>query len=103
MDYLEMDVPPSTCVEPQPAPRRGRGYLDDPDVRLMLLARDGDSAAFAQLQARYVPGVLGYFGRVFRARAAAEDLPQDVFLRLYRSRGSYQPRARFSTWVFHVT
>src|SRR4051794_7020145 len=102
MDYLEMEMSPSTCLEPQPA-RRGRGYQDDPDVRLMLLARGGDAAAFAQLQARYTPRVLGYFCRVLRDRAAAEDLTQDVFLRLYRSRASYQPRARFSTWVFHVT
>jgi RNA polymerase sigma-70 factor (ECF subfamily) len=105
MDYLELDVPPSTCLEPPPTPtpRRGRGYLDDPDVRLMLLVRGGDDGAFAQLQARYLPRVLGYFCRVLRDRSAAEDLSQDVFLRLYRSRASYQPRARFSTWVFHVT
>src|SRR5262249_54077616 len=45
----------------------------------------------------------GYFCRQLRDRDEAEDLTQEVFLRLYRSRLRYQPRARFATWIFHIT
>src|SRR3954453_14367536 len=78
-------------------------WEDDPDVRLILRGREGDEGAFAELQGRYAPRVFGYFCRLLRDRAEAEDLTQDVFLRLYRSRLRYQPRARFATWIFHIT
>lgn len=82
---------------------RVRAYLEDPDVQLMLRVQAGDAFAFAELQGRYTPRVFGYFCRLLRDRAEAEDLTQDVFLRLYRSRLRYQPRARFATWIFHIT
>jgi RNA polymerase sigma-70 factor (ECF subfamily) len=82
---------------------RGSPWDDDPDVALMQRVQAGDAHAFAQLQERYSPRVLGYFCRQLRDRAEAEDLTQEVFLRLYRSRQRYQPRARFATWIFHIT
>jgi RNA polymerase sigma-70 factor (ECF subfamily) len=78
-------------------------WADDPEVQLMLRVQEGDQEAFAELQHRYMPRVLGYFYRQVRDRSEAEDLTQDVFLRLYRSRKSYKPRARFGTWLFHIT
>jgi RNA polymerase sigma-70 factor (ECF subfamily) len=63
----------------------------------------GDQEAFSQLQARYASRVFGFFCRQLRDRGEAEDLTQEVFLRLYRSRLRYQPRARFATWIFHIT
>lgn len=78
-------------------------WRKDPEVRLMLRVRDGDGTAFAELEARYRDRVLGWFCRRLGDRSEAEDLTQDVFLRLYRARASYQPRARFATWVFHIT
>src|SRR5262249_55216826 len=84
---------------PHPAPARWR---DDPEVVLMLRVADGDEAAFAELTERYTPRVFGHFCRQFGDRAEAEDLTQEVFLRLYRSRARYQPKARFGTWVFHI-
>jgi RNA polymerase sigma-70 factor (ECF subfamily) len=78
-------------------------WRDDPEVRLMQRVRAGDDDAFAQLQARYSSRVFGYFCRQLRDRADAEDLTQEVFLRLYRSRLRYEPRARFATWIFHIT
>jgi RNA polymerase sigma-70 factor (ECF subfamily) len=69
----------------------------------MLRVAEGDDAAFADLTRRFTPRVFGYFCRQLRDRAEAEDLTQEVFLRLYRSRARYQPRARFGTWVFHIT
>ena len=63
---------------------------------------DGDAEAFGQLVRAYSRRVVGYFCRQIGDRAEAEDLAQDVFLRLYRSRARYQPKARFGTWVFHI-
>jgi RNA polymerase sigma-70 factor (ECF subfamily) len=76
---------------------------DDPEVVLMLRVRRGDTEAFQRLLERYRTRV---FGRLFRQvgdREEAEDLTQDVFLRLYRYRRRYQPRAKFATWLFHIT
>ncbi len=78
-------------------------WLGDPDVVLMLRARDGDDAAFAELVEGYGSRVFGSLLRQTGDRLDAEDLTQEVFLRLYRYRDRYQPRAGFSTWVFHVT
>jgi RNA polymerase sigma-70 factor (ECF subfamily) len=96
-------VMPSPCRPAAADACSGGRWLDDPDVRLMMQVRDGDTAAFADLSERYGPRVLGYFCRQVRDRAEAEDLTQEVFLRLYRARKRYQPRARFATWVFHIT
>src|SRR5262245_15753023 len=78
-------------------------WEDDPDVRLMQRVQAGDEDAFVELQRRYAPQVFGYFCRQLRARDEAEDLTQDVSLRLYPARLRYQPRARFATWIFHIT
>lgn len=78
-------------------------WLDDPDVRLMLRVRDGDGDAFGQLTDRYSARIFGFFCRRLGDRQEAEDLTQEVLLRLFRARQRYQPRARFSTWVFHIT
>jgi RNA polymerase sigma-70 factor, ECF subfamily len=76
---------------------------EDPDVRLMLRVREDDQEAFAELLARYGSRIFGHFFRVLGDRQDAEDLTQEVFLRVYRSRKRYQPRARFATWLFHIT
>jgi RNA polymerase sigma-70 factor (ECF subfamily) len=68
----------------------------------MLRVRDGDSNSFADLVQRYGRRVLGYFRRHLIDRTEAEDLTQEVFLRLYRYRERYKPRAQFSTWVFFI-
>jgi RNA polymerase sigma-70 factor (ECF subfamily) len=77
--------------------------LDDPDVRLMLRVRDDDAGAFAELLARYGSRIFGHFFRMLGDRQDAEDLTQEVFLRVFRSRKRYQPRARFATWLYHIT
>lgn len=77
-------------------------WCADPDVRMMLRVKGGDGDAFAALQGRYAPQVFGYFCKQIRDRGEAEDLTQEVFLRLYRSRLTYQPRATFATWIFHI-
>jgi RNA polymerase sigma-70 factor, ECF subfamily len=83
-----------------PAPRV---VHDDPEVALMLEVQRGDPGAFPQLVERYWTRVFGVFFRRLGDREEAEDLTQDVFLRLYRSRTRYEPRAKFATWLFHIT
>jgi RNA polymerase sigma-70 factor (ECF subfamily) len=92
-----------TLVKSRPLRRRpSPGRTDDPEVVLMLRVQDGDTAAFAELVRRYRSRVLGRFCRWLGDRSEAEDLTQDVFLRVYRYRDRYQPRAKFATWLFHI-
>ncbi len=89
--------PPKT----KPAPRRCP--CADPDAELMLRVQRDESGAFAELTQRFGGRIFAQLFRMIPDRQEAEDLTQDVFLRLYRSRRRYQPRAKFSTWLFHVT
>ena len=75
-------------------------YLDDPEVVLMLRVQNDDAAAFAELLQRHWSYVFGRCYRQLRDRQDAEDLAQEVFLRVYRGRKAYRPRAKFSTWLF---
>lgn len=77
-------------------------YLRDPDVLLMLRVQGGDHAAFVQLVDAYQSRLLGLMTHMVSDRTAAEDLVQETFLRVYRARDRYEPRARFSTWLFHI-
>ncbi len=74
----------------------------DPDVQLMLRAQRDEPGAFAAVVAAYWSRVFGRFVRQFGDRQEAEDLAQDVFLRLYRSRQRYRPQAKLATWVFFI-
>jgi RNA polymerase sigma-70 factor (ECF subfamily) len=74
----------------------------DEDVRLMLAFRDGDSTAFDVLFRRWAGAVLRYLERMVRDRAVAEELVQEVFLRVHRARDRYAPRAKFSTWLYTI-
>jgi RNA polymerase sigma-70 factor (ECF subfamily) len=76
--------------------------LHDPDVRLMLQVRDGDAAAFEELMLRYQNRLLTVLEHLVGSREQAEDLTQEVFLRVYRARKRYQPGAKFSTWLFTI-
>jgi RNA polymerase sigma-70 factor (ECF subfamily) len=77
-------------------------YLRDPDVRLMLAVRNGDATAFAQLVDRYRGRMLAALEYLVGDPVLAEDLAQEVFLRVYRARGTYAPISRFATWVFRI-
>jgi RNA polymerase sigma-70 factor (ECF subfamily) len=77
--------------------------LRDPDVVLMLRVQRDESGAFEELVSVYWSRVFGRFFRQFGDRQEAEDLVQDVFLRLFRNRKRYRPRAKFATWLFHIS
>ena len=68
----------------------------------MLRAKDGDDDAFSKLVVRYQDRLVGIFSSLVHDVGAAEDLAQDVFLRIYRAKSGYQPTAKFSTWVFRI-
>lgn len=74
----------------------------DPDVRLMLQVRDDIQGAFEVLVERYQHRLIGILTHLVGNPAEAEDLAQEVFLRIYRSRKAYKPRAKFSTWLFTI-
>jgi RNA polymerase sigma-70 factor (ECF subfamily) len=74
----------------------------DPDVQLMLAVQRGDESAFQQLFEKYITGVVGFATQFVGARARAEELAQDVFLQVYRTRARYVPRARFATWLYRM-
>jgi RNA polymerase sigma-70 factor, ECF subfamily len=89
------------------APREPPNYeQQDPDVRLMLQVRDGESdttsAAFEELVLRYQSRLLTVLEHLVGNRELAEDLAQEVFLRVFRARKRYAPEARFSTWLFTI-
>jgi RNA polymerase sigma-70 factor (ECF subfamily) len=74
----------------------------DPDVRLMLRVRDDDAEAFEELMLRYQNRVVSLLAHITGRRDMAEDLAQDVFLRIYRARKRYIPGSKFSTWLFTI-
>lgn len=77
-------------------------YLHDPDVQLMLRAKRGDDAAFSQLVENYQDRLVAVLYHLLGDQEAAEDLAQEVFLRVYRNRKKYEAKAKFSTWLFHI-
>lgn len=72
------------------------------DLDLMLRVRDGDAASFEFLLRRYRLPLVSYFRRMVRDQSLAEDLAQEVFLRVYKSRERYQPEAKFTTWLYRI-
>lgn len=79
------------------------GLVADPDTLLMLRVREGDSASFELLLHRHRTGVVNHLYRMVHNRAISEELAQDVFIRVYRSRQRYEPNAKFTTWLFRIT
>ena len=77
-------------------------YVRDPDVQLMLRVKDGDESAFTELVTGYQDRLIGIFSHMLDDNELAEDLAQEVFLRIYRARNGYKPTAKFSTWLFRI-
>lgn len=68
----------------------------------MLRVRDDDAMAFEELVQRYQNRLVSVMEHLVRRREQAEDLAQEVFLRVYRARKNYEPQAKFSTWLFTI-
>ena len=76
--------------------------LPDADAELMLRVREGDPASFPLLLERHRGAVMHFLYRMVLNPAVAEELAQEVFLRVYKSRASYEPAAKFTTWLFRI-
>src|SRR5208283_90275 len=74
----------------------------DPDAVLMLRVKRGDRAAFGELVDKYKQPVMNFIFRSLRDETEAEDLAQNVFLQVYKSRSRYRQTAKFSTWLFTI-
>ncbi len=74
----------------------------DLDAELMVRVKEGDGASFGVLLDKHRSPVVHFLYRMVQNHAVAEELAQEVFLRVYRSRGTYQPTARFTTWLFRI-
>ncbi|HEV7510875.1 MAG TPA: sigma-70 family RNA polymerase sigma factor [Candidatus Acidoferrum sp.] len=72
------------------------------DVQLMLDVKAGDEQSFALLLHRYRRPLVNFLYRMVRNREQAEDLAQEVFIRVYRARADYVPSAKFTTWLFRI-
>jgi len=72
------------------------------DADVMLRVKAGDEAAFDYLVQKYRRPLVSFMYRMAHNTAAAEDLAQEVFLRVYRSRASYEASAKFSTWLYRI-
>ena len=76
--------------------------LRDPDIRLMLRVRDDEPGAFEELVEAYQHRLVAVMHHLVGNAEEAEDLAQEVFLRVYRSRATYEPTAKFTTWLFRI-
>jgi RNA polymerase sigma-70 factor, ECF subfamily len=74
----------------------------DSDLELMLRVKGGDQESFELLLTRHRLPLVSFFVRMVRDVGLAEDLAQEVFLRVYQSRHRYQPSARFTTWLYRI-
>ena len=87
-------------LEPGPS---GRTPEDAEDIRLMELAGAGEEKAFEQLVERHQRLVVGTVGRMLGSGSDAEDIGQQVFVRVWKNAKRYEPRAKFTTWLLKIT
>ncbi len=85
-------------------PRTGlRDELDPKsDAAIMLRVAEGDEASFNYLATKYHRPMIHFLYRMVGNQAVAEELAQEVFLRVYRARSSYRAEARFTTWLYRI-
>jgi RNA polymerase sigma-70 factor (ECF subfamily) len=95
---------PLRIVRPVPGGRALNPKARDerPDEDLMLALKHGDEVAFAELMRRHRGPIVNYVHRLIGDRDRAEDLAQEVFLRVYRHAGTYRVTARFTTWLYTI-
>lgn len=77
-------------------------YLDDPDVQLMLEFIQGNKASFEALMRKYFPRLLNFIYRYVGNRQIAEDLTQEVFIKVHNAASKYSPQSKFQTWIFTI-
>ncbi len=78
-------------------------YRNDPDVELMLAFQKGDDQAFETLFRKYSHPLVNFANRLLGNRDRAEEITQEVFLEVHRTKKTYLPLSRFSTWVYRMS
>lgn len=81
---------------------QNKPYLSDPDVQLMLAFRSGDKPSFEKLMVKYFPRVLNFIYKYIGNKQLAEDLTQEVFIKVFQSGSRYEPQSKFQTWIFTI-
>ena len=103
MGTIALDRAPFRAKQPAvTASPRGEDWSQLSDAEIMLRAGAGDDACLEYLIAKYRRPIVYFMFRMVRNQAVAEELAQEVFLRVYRSRESYRAEARFSTWLYRI-
>ena len=77
--------------------------LEQPDPEVLRRAQRGDERAFAQILRAYETPIFNYVYRIVGDRALAEDLTQEVFVRVFQALPRFSLRCKFTTWLFQVT
>src|SRR6478609_9954786 len=72
------------------------------DTRMMLRVKRGDHTALNWLVQKYRAPMIHYLYGIVHDDAVAEDLTQEVFLRVFRGRKNYEPRAMFKSWIYRI-
>jgi RNA polymerase sigma-70 factor (ECF subfamily) len=106
-DRLPYEAPAPVDLTPEQAEARraavARGDFSVlTDAEVMLELRAGNMAAFDVLLNKYRKPIVHFMFRMVHNQAVAEELAQEVFLRIYRSRETYRAEARFSTWLYRI-
>lgn len=115
IDYARPRIVPAPAAQPSATPRVNHTRVNhsgaaagtverdsDGDSELMLRVRDGDDASFESLLRKHRGPMIHHLHRLVRNEAVAEELAQEVFLRVYKSRETYRPSAKFTTWLFRI-
>ena len=104
LDNSALGVGPASRPDARPDPEAGLNAGLDPsnDAAIMLRVAAGDEASFNYLVGRYHRAIIHFLFRMVRNQAVAEELAQEVFLRVYRSRESYRAEAKFTTWLYRI-
>ncbi len=108
-------IPSGSVAQPQDASRRAgdpegrqlrfadrQALAGMEDAQVMLRVRNGDDGAFDYLVERYRRPMMSFMFRMVHNAAIAEELAQEVFLRVYRSRSTYSADAKFTTWLYRI-
>lgn len=103
MATIALDRPMGTRTREQGGVRtRMTDWSSMTDAEIMLRVRDGDDAGYDILIEKYRKPIINFMYRMVHNQAVAEELAQEVFLRVYRSRQTYRAEAKFTTWLYRI-
>ena len=104
LDNSALGVGPATRPDSGLEANAGVNAALDPksDAAVMLRVAAGDEAGFNYLVQKYHRAIIHFLFRMVRNEAVAEEMAQEVFLRVYRSRESYRAEAKFTTWLYRI-